>query len=120
MKNNRPVLALALLALLPACVQKAADKTVVYLLDVHGLPNVRQVGLRGRDKPLSWDYDQPLTPIGPDSLYRAVVTIHTGYAATEVKFTVNGDFELKNQDNRRVAFGPGDTTVYRARFNVMK
>lgn len=104
--------------LLPGCVQKAANKTVVYLLDVRGVPNVQQVGLRGRDKPLSWDYDLELTPVRKDSLYRAVVTTHTGYLITEVKFTVNGEFELKDKDNRRIEFNSGDTTVYRARFNV--
>ena len=102
--------------LLPSCVQKASDKTVVYLLDVSGHPNVQQAGLRGRDKPLSWDYDLPLTLVKKDSLYRAVVTTHTGYKATEVKFTLNGEFELKEKDNRRVTFGPGDTTVYRVKF----
>jgi hypothetical protein len=118
--NSFVLLALAGL-LLPGCVQKASDKTVVYLLDVRGLPNVRQVGLRGRDKPLSWDQDLPLTPVGPDSsLYRAVVTTRTGYLVTEVKFTVNGEFELKEKDNRRIEFSPGDTTVYRARFDVAR
>ena len=114
------LLALALAALLlPGCVQKASDKTVVYLLEVHGHPNVRQVGLRGRDKPLSWDYDLPLTLVKKDSLYRAVVTIHTGYNTTEVKFTLNGGFELKEKDNRRIVFGSTDTTVYRARFDAV-
>ena len=113
------LIALALAGLLlPGCVQKAADKTVVYLLDVSGHPNVGLVGLRGRDKPLSWDYDLQLTPIKKDSLYRAVVTTHTGYKATEVKFTINGDYELKEKDNRRIEFGAEDTAVYRARFNV--
>lgn len=111
------VLALACLLLPTGCVQPAHDKTVVYLLDVSGHPGVQQVGLRGRDKPLSWDYDLTLTPVRKDSLYRAVVTTHTGYKVTEVKFTLNGNFELKDQDNRRIEFGPGDTTVYRARFD---
>lgn len=118
MKTLSLLLGLALAALLPACVQKATDKTVVYLLDVSGHPNPGLVGLRGRDKPLNWNSDQPLALVKKDSLYRAVVTIHTGYKATEVKFTLNGEFELKNQDNRRVEFGPSDTTVYRARFDV--
>ena len=109
--------ALLLLAgVLPACVQKATYKTVVYLLDVSGRPHVQQVGLRGRDKPLSWNQDLPLTPVVQDSLYRVVVTTHTGYLATEVKFTVDGEFELKEADNRRIAFRSGDTLVYRARF----
>lgn len=103
---------------LPGCVQKATDKTVVYLLEVSGQPAVQQVALRGRDKPLSWDRDLALTPIVKDSLYRAVVTTHTGYKATEVKLILNGEFELKDQENRRIVFGPQDTTVYRARFGV--
>ena len=101
------------------CVQKATHKTVVYLLDVSGQPNVQQAGLRGRDNPLSWDADLPLTVVKKDSPYRSVVTIHTGYKVTEVKFTLNGDFELKEKDNRRIEFGPTDTTVYRARFDVV-
>ena len=104
--------------MLPGCVQKASDKTVVFLLDVSGHPNVQQVGLRGRDKLLSWDYDLQLTPIKKDSLYRVVVTTNTGYKATEVKFTLNGDFELKDKDNRRIELGPRDITVYRARFDI--
>ena len=111
-------LGLALAAALPACVQKATDKTVVFLLAVSGHPQVQQVGLRGRDKPLSWQNDQPLKLSEKDSLYRAVVTIHTGYKATEVKFTLNGEFELKEKDNRRVELSSSDTTVYRARFDV--
>ncbi|SHJ49852.1 putative oxidoreductase [Hymenobacter daecheongensis DSM 21074] len=119
MKRCNAFILLALAGLLlPGCVQKATDKTVVYLLDVSGLPNVQKVGLRGRDKPLSWDQDLELMSMVKDSLYRAVVTTHTGYLITEVKFTINGEFELKEADNRRIEFGPGDTTVYRARFNV--
>ena len=68
---------------------------------------------------MSWDADLPLMVVKKDSLYRSVVTIHTGYKVTEVKFTLNGDFELKEKDNRRIEFGPTDTTVYRARFDVV-
>lgn len=115
----KPFSVLLLLAsALQSCVQPATDKTVVYLLDVSNLPNVQQVGLRGRDKPLSWNEDLLLTPVVKDSLYRAVVTTHTGFLITEVKFTVNGEMELPNAANRRIEFSSGDTTVYRARFGV--
>ncbi|WBO85914.1 DoxX family protein [Hymenobacter yonginensis] len=119
---GRPAAALLLLPLLalllPGCVQPAHDKTVVYLLNVSGHGPVKQVGLRGRDKPLSWEQDLVLTPVVPDSLYRAVVTTYTGYRTTEVKFTLNGDFELAGADNRRIEFGLGDTVTYRARLGV--
>ena len=120
----RPAAALLLLPLLalllPGCVQPAHDKTVVYLLDVSGHGPVKQVGLRGRDKPLNWEQDLVLTPVVPDSLYRAVVTTHTGYRTTEVKFTLNGEFEQVGADNRRIEFGPGDTVTYRARLGVAR
>lgn len=107
----------ALSVLLAGCVQPAYDKTVIYELDVSALDSVRTVGVRGGDKPLSWREDQPLTAVAGNSIYRVAVTYHTGYLKTDVKFTVNGDFEFKDGDNRRVPFATGDTTVYRARFN---
>lgn len=106
------------LVLLAGCVQPAYDKTVTYELDVSGVRAIRTVGVRGDDKPLSWNTDVALTPVVPDSLYRATVTYHTGSLKSEVKFTVNGEFELQDGANRRVPLATGDTTVYRARFNV--
>jgi hypothetical protein len=101
------------------CVQKAYERTVVYELDVSALDSVKTVGLRGDNLPLSWQQDQAMTAVVADSLYRTTVTYRTGYRATEVKFTVNGTFEFDNGDNRRVPFEMnGDTTIYRARFNV--
>lgn len=107
------------LACLPGCVQKTSNQKVRYLVDVSGHGPVRQVGLRGRDKPLSWESDLLLTPVVPDSLYTATVTTRTGYRFTEVKFTLNGEFELPGQANRRVRFGPGDSTRYQVKFNVL-
>lgn len=102
-----------------ACVQQAYDRTVVYELDVSALDSVRTVGVRGGDTPLSWETDSAMTPVTPQRLYRAVVTYHTGFLKTEVKFTVNGRFELDGKDNRRVAFDmTRDTTVYRAVFDT--
>jgi putative oxidoreductase len=109
----------ALLLVATGCVQPAYDRTVIYELDVSALDSIQSVGLRGDEAPLSWQKDQPLTAIVPDSLYRTTVTYRTGYLKTEVKFTVNGTFEFDNADNRRVPFDMrGDTTIYRARFNV--
>ncbi len=108
--------------MLTGCVQPAYDRTIVYELDVSNVPNVKTVGVRGRDKPLSWQSDVVLTQPVAGGPYVAAVTYHTGYLVTEVKFTVNGEFELAEQDNRTVRVPPtrtgGDTTVYRAKFNV--
>jgi putative oxidoreductase len=108
---------------LSGCVQKAYDRVVVYRVDVSAVPNVSAVGLRGRSEPLSWDKDLPLQPRADSAgVYEAVVTHHTGSLTTEVKFTVNGTFELEGSDNRVVRWPPtttgNDTTIYRVVFNV--
>lgn len=116
MKN---ILAYGLLisAVFTACVQKTYDKTVVYTLKTEALKNIQTVGIRGNDKPINWDNDLPLTAIKPDSLYRTTVTYKTGYKFTEVKFVVDGEFELQNAPNRKVVFKDTDTTYYEITFN---
>lgn len=119
---TRAVLA-AMVMVGSACVQKAYDRVVIYRVSVTGVPDVKSVGLRGQGNPLSWDKDIPLAPV-PDSagVYQAIVTHHTGSIATEVKFTVNGQFEFEGSDNRIVRMKPttvgNDTTMYRGVFNV--
>ena len=117
MKNRKNVLLLFALFSLTACVQKSYKRTVVFTLDLSGIKDIKSVGIRGNDKPLKWDTDFEMIPIKKDSLYQAVVTGETGYLFTEVKFTVNQDFELKGQPNRKVSFAANDTTYYSAVFN---
>jgi hypothetical protein len=103
------------------CVQPSYDRTIVYRVDVSKVPDVRTVGIRGGDSPLSWSTDLAMTAERPESLYTATVTYRTGYLATEVKFTVNGVFELQDGENRRVRVAKtttgGDTTIYSAVFD---
>ena len=101
-----------------SCVQKSYKRTVIFHLDVKGIKNIKKVGIRGNDKPLSWDYDYEMT-LGKDSVYTTTVTGETGYKFTSVKFTINGDFELKEKDNRKIYFKDKDTTVYKAKFNKL-
>jgi hypothetical protein len=107
---------------LVGCVQKAYDRTVLFVVDVSGVPNVTTVGVRGENKPLSWREDTPMTAV-PDSagLYTVAVTTHTGGLATEVKFVVNGTFEFsdsQDDSNRKVSLPRtttgGDTIRFRA------
>lgn len=107
------------LFLFSSCVQKSYKRTVVFTLDVSQVKNVKKVGIRGNDKPLSWDSDFEMKEIIKDSLYKATITGETGYLFTEIKFTVNDEFEFQNQDNRRVYFDEKkDTTFYKAVFNI--
>lgn len=102
------------------CVQKSYQQTVIYTLRINNIKDIKTVGIRGNDKPLSWDYDTSLETVKKDSLYQLKVTYNTGYKFTEVKFTVNGEYELQNQPNRRVEFYASKFTHYNAVFNEVK
>jgi len=120
MKKYSITLVGLLLLSLAGCVQKSYKKTVIVTLAVPGIKDIKSAGVRGEGKPLSWDYDFEMKPIVKDSLYTATVTAVTGYKFAEIKFTVNGEFELKGQANRRVLFSDKDTTYYTAVFNANK
>lgn len=117
MKKYSIIVISLLLLSLAGCVQKSYTRTVVVTLKVSGIKNIKNAGIRGEGKPLSWDTDYEMKPIVKDSLYTATITTVTGYKFAEIKFTVNGDFELNNQPNRRVVFSDKDTTYYNALFN---
>lgn len=103
-----------------SCVQKSYKKTVVIKLTVNHFKDLKTVGIRGNGSPLSWDKDFPLKPLVKDSLYTLTTTVLTGYKFAEIKFTVNGEFELKERPNRRLIFSEKDTTYYNAVFNLEK
>ena len=53
-----------------------------------------------------------------DSIYTATVQTMTAYKFGEIKFVVDGDWELKEQPNRRVNFNEkSDTTYLNATFD---
>lgn len=102
------------------CVQKSYKKTVVVTLTIQNMHDIKTVGIRGEGNPLSWQSDFEMKPIIKDSVYTASVSAVTGYKFAEIKFTVNGEFELKDKPNRRVVFSDKDTTYYNAVFDVNK
>lgn len=108
---------LFILFLFSSCVQKSHKRIVVFTVDVSDVKNVKKVGIRGKEKPLSWDYDTEMKEVKKDSLYQITLSGETGYKFTEVKFVVNDTFEFQNEDNRRVVFSEKDTTFYNAKFN---
>lgn len=116
MRNNILYLSL-LVCMLASCVQKTYKKTVVFELDVSQVKNIESVGIRGDDNPLDWNTSTPMTAIKKDTTYTVTATFETGYKFTEVKFTVNDEFELKGKDNRRINFSEKDTTYYKAIFD---
>ena len=118
MKTIVTTIALLLTLLVTSCVQKTFKKTVVFRLNTSEIKEVKKVGIRGNDKPLSWDYDTKMKEIKKDSLYEIAVAFETGYKFTEVKFVINDTFEFKDKDNRRVVFSEKDTTFYNAKYNM--
>jgi len=117
MKNIVTIIAIAFFLLLTSCVQKTSKKIVVFTLDASEIKNIKKVGIRGKDKPFSWDYDTEMKFSSKDSSYQVTATFETGYKFTEVKFVVNDTFEFQNEDNRRVDFSEKDTTFFKAKFN---
>ena len=113
------LVALIVTALLTNCVQKTSKKTVIFRVDVTNQKNIETVGIRG-EKPLDWNYDNQLKVVKKDSVYTITKTFVTGYKFVEVKFTINGNFELQNRDNRRVYFTNSGTTYYKCKFNIAK
>ena len=119
MKKYNVILFVLLTILLCSCVQKSKMQTVIFMLDVKGFKDIKTVGIRGEDKPLSWDTDLKMD-LGKDSIYTATVSGETGYLFSEFKFSINNELELKDKDNRRVYFAKNGQTIYKAKFNVAK
>ena len=101
-----------------SCVQKSYERTVKLTLDVSEIKNIKTVGVRGEEMPLSWDTDLEMKQIVPDSLYSVEVTSVTGYKFIDVKFVVNGEIELQDQPNRRIDFNENGIANYKAIFNI--
>jgi len=79
---------------------------------------ISKVGIKGKDKPFSWDYDTEMKTIKKDCLYELTTTFETGYNGTEIKFVVNDSLEFEHEENRRIKFAISDTTFYYTTFNA--
>lgn len=120
MKTNNILIISILFLLATSCVQKAYERKVTFLLHTEQLKNIEKVGLRGNNRPLTWQKDLEMTEVKKDSLYSVTVTFLTGYKFAEVKFVVNDEFELQEKDNRRVIFNENGETIYEATFDKEK
>jgi len=112
-------IALTLLLLLTiSCVQKAKKRVVIYTVDVSKVDNIKKVGIRGWDNPLSWEKDYLMKEIAKDSLYQVTITSETGRICNEFKFSVNENPELEGKENRKIYFSTkSDTTKATFVFN---
>ncbi len=114
------ILIIAVVFGLTSCVQKTHKRIVTVFVDVSKVKNIQTVGIRGADKPMSWNEDLVMEVVKKDSLYKKTFVINAGRMCTELKFTVNGNFEPSLQDNRKVFYNQSGTTVLKAVFDEMK
>ena len=117
MKMTTTFIAFLVFICLTSCVQKTHLKIVVFRLNTTNMGAIEKVGIKGKDKPFSWDYATQMKTIKKDSLYELTTTFETGYNFTEIKFMVNDSLEFDNEENRRVVFSPKDSTFFMAKFN---
>lgn len=108
---------LFVLCLASACVQKAYEQEVEFILDVTGIPDIESVGIRGNSSPLNWKSDLKMEVSIPDSLYTVKTVFYTGYTFTQIKFVINDRYELEEKPNRDVFFDKSRKTIFKAKFN---
>ena len=110
------VLTLALAAWSP--VQESKEQRVLFQLDTSSFTgDIQTVGIRGEGNPLSWRTDFPLVKNEKTGLYEGECRANTGYAKTEVKFVINGEFEFQDDSNRVIYFAPDQNTRVRSTWN---
>lgn len=74
------------------------------MLDLSEIKDINSIGIWGKGKPFSWDYDMEMQMVNKNSLCKKTFTIKTGYLFTTLKFTVNGNFELKEKRKSQHSF----------------
>lgn len=98
-------------------VQQTKKQTIVIrAISDDGSRNIN-MAIRGSDFPLSWSEDRNLQPVIKDSLFTSKIEIYTGYAYTQLKLVRNGEFELKDRDNRVIRFDEDSTTEVNLIYN---
>ena len=96
---------LALVLLLMSCVQETHVKSVTFKVDMNGIDNVGNVGIRGSFTSNQWNETVPLTDEDNDGIYE--ITISEKPAVNQIQFKFvnqNSDYELKGKDNRVLKF----------------
>lgn len=112
------IIALAL-SLLTGCVQNTHLKTIRFEVDASHLKNVSKIGIRGGEKPLSWDDTYFMSDDDGDGIFELTLEFKTASPSIEFKF-VNQDnqFELHDRDNRQLPFKyKPEALLYKTKFN---
>lgn len=96
----------ALLVLsLAGCVQETHDKKIRITVNMKGVTDFEQVGIRGDIKPLSWQENLTLEDKDRDSIYNVDVIVNTAQNQLNFKLVLDeNSFELEGKENRSIPF----------------
>jgi len=119
MKKYIAILALVISFLFTSCVQKEHMKKVTFSVDMNGIENVENVGIKGDFTDRPWRQVIPLTDENNDGIYTISFTRETAAYGIEFKFVKNqGELELEGENNRELVFEYKPETIeYAAKFD---
>lgn len=118
MKNYKSLLFLITFLFITSCVQETHLKIINFKVDMRGLDNITNPGVRGQFTSPAWKKFIPLTDKNNDSIYEAKVEFQAAQYDIKFKFVNNGEYELQNQPNRSVKFKyEPENFTYKAVFN---
>lgn len=119
MKHILSILAITVLFCTTSCVQETHVKTITFKIDMNGVENLENVGLKGNFTNPSWKQLIPMTDDNNDGIYEATLSQKTAVNAIRFKFVNQGAYELKDQPNRKLEFEYKPQTItYEATFDV--
>ncbi|MFD1061656.1 hypothetical protein ACFQ1Q_00245 [Winogradskyella litorisediminis] len=119
MKNYKSLLVLIAILIITSCVQETHLKTITFKVDMRGLDNITNPGVRGQFTSPAWKALVPLTDENNDSIYEAKVEFQAAQYDIKFKFVNNDEYELQNQPNRSIKFEyEPENFTYEATFNT--
>ena len=96
-----------------------SKKTLHFKLDMNGVENPVNVGIKGDTYPLSWDKTLLLTDNNNDGVFEISIELESASYDIEFKFVnQQNNFELRDSDNRSIRFDyKPETILYETVFN---
>ena len=85
---------------------------VVFQVDMNNVENVTSVSVRGSLIPLSWENGVLMTDEDNDGIYKVTVEVDSPYRFLKFKFLCNGDYELKDGENRAYDLSQNSSPIY--------
>ncbi|MAD97556.1 MAG: hypothetical protein CMB99_09555 [Flavobacteriaceae bacterium] len=122
MKNLTYLIVALTVVFMSSCVQEEHQKTITFSVDMRGVENPGNVGIRGDFTDQRWRETVAMTDEDGDSIYSVTLSQKTAIYGIEFKFVNQDDqFELKDQNNREIIFEYKPEVIeYMAKFNNNK